>query len=929
MDNNFQQEIDSVEGSNQQKLEDAKQTLAYTKVYAYRLYKPTCFDIDKPRFENIVVGDDVRSFFRVHEDMEGCYNEFDAFKDKLELSMENSVETNDEQTFERTLKRRIMSIANDISFLDEGNWIFSFDEPVNKNTDFTKCWVFSANQQEVGYVSWEPDAKIFEFGDERNPARDYEKSLIMVSMDTFKNLNGYSLSIQYGMPTVIGEDYNLTKLKFNGQIYKSLFNQIELRTLDNKSFLTNKTLLTKKAPMILNTIENQQIVKFNNLWALPSVLDLSIVKQIMENNDLDELLKLPAVGIGEDKYKGKGKILQADLQLTPNFDNAEWYNADYKMSGNKTQIMSQATSVPKKFEITEFNENMGIGDIGNMETYRAFHPFKKDKIWKYWPNNPTEYKSWPANNSTGLQNNGDYYNTRNNIGTIRIQKEDGTIEVFQNAQIQKAKLKFRIREYYQDGTQDFINKSMPFTNKETLFFAWGYTVKDGNLNTMGLGLGIPRELPNTDGYKYYMDFINSSNNLGVDGIHKSINTPGMSRTGRFQMKMGWDDEYQDIHITGAYSTNTNRLSDLLKKIITFTNAYKTGFPQAKFSSLGNPLNFMAKVKDKFLNSNYAPQQVITNLVEDYKMRNPKDLETEQWSIFLKLIPMLGNYILSDYCISGGLNDQHQILFPWYFELENSLTKYVEWIDDENRKEDLEITKTNILIDGTSLPFLEQGEITEIDSQKYTLQNISCIHQASLKVNLKSKWFDLENFNFDNIISSQPSYNTSQVSRVFKEINSDLKESDISTIPVDMSLSDDYISNIFNVLLREEEEVQNYLQQFIGTGATENWDENSLKEMIEIVKNLDEESKTKNHKDIVDGDENEEITINVDNFDFDIPALLSFKGLFGNNFDVKFVWEKSEIDENGNTIIIDTVEYELNTDVFNKNDNRVISTKLYL
>lgn len=931
MDNNMQQELDALSNNNQQQIEDAKQTLSYTRVYAYRLYKPTCFDIEKPRFENIVVGDDVKSFFRVHKDTANCYYEFDAFKDKLELSMENSVETNDEQTFERTLKRRIISIGSDISFLDEGNWIFSFDEQINENTDFTKLWVFSANQQEVGFVSYEKDAEILELGDERNPARDLEKSLIMVSMDTFKNLNGYSLSIQYGLPIIIKEDYNLTKINFNGKIYNSLFNQIELRTLDNENMYNNKLLLAKKVPIILNTIENQQNAKFNNLWALPNMLNISTLIDLLTNNNLDNLLKMQE-GVGTDVvYEGKGRILQADVFLTPDFDKATWINKKDGINGKKRDIMDKELSNVKKFEINEFTDDLTNGFFGQQKIKNGAHPFRKNQIWKEWPNNPTEHKSWAANNDNGFLYQGDYYIIRNQIGIIRYIDEKGETHTVNNAQIQKADLKFKVQEYYENGHEWNETKIKNFTNKETLFFAWGWA--SPNKKSMGIGMGIPRKMSNNlNTFEYGLELAKSytTTELGEDGIFLTHDSPGTNRTSRLTPKFGWSDEINDIKIVGSYSNNVNRLSDLLKKLITFTNAYKNGFPQAKFSSIGSPLNFMAKVKDKFTNSNYAPQQVITNLIEDYKMRNPKDLETEQWNLFLKFVPMLGNYILSDYNISGGLNDQHQILLPWYLELKNTPSKYSEWIDSENREESLPTTKINILIDNTNETFKETGEITDIDESKYSLPYISCIHMGVLEIVVKSKWFDLSNFDYNNKISMQPSFSTSQVSRAFKELNNQLKESDISTIPVDMNLSDEYTSNIFNILLNDKDNIIDYLQQFVGSNSTENWDEEKLKELLEIVKN-------KNINNILnefsirelDDDENEVININIDNYDFDLPTLLSFKGLFGNNFNIEFIWEKTETDEEGNTIISDTVKYELNTDIFNKNDNRVISTKLYL
>ncbi|MCL8211006.1 hypothetical protein LT336_00758 [Spiroplasma sp. JKS002671] len=138
------------------------------------------------------------------------------------------------------------------------------------------------------------------------------------------------------------------------------------------------------------------------------------------------------------------------------------------------------------------------------------------------------------------------------------------------------------------------------------------------------------------------------------------------------------DNFGNIEIEHKDAPLIGTLERVLLNFLKFTFAYYQGFEGALYeeNGSGNPANDLAILKQKFVGQ--KPEDVITNLYNEWVIKNPDYKNNDEVKIFKSIVMMLTKNILSKLSINNGLNDDFKILLPYYFEL---ITKPIQHFQD--------------------------------------------------------------------------------------------------------------------------------------------------------------------------------------------------------------------------------------------------------
>lgn len=839
---------DQIANNEDGNIEDNVQLIS-ARLYFYKLQKPYALEKGKERFDNVVIGDTHKNVMLVN-DNDNCSVVLDGYIGKWEQSVEMKDRTFDTKEFKQDIKRQVL-VDGDLEWLQDGTWIISFNEPYNKDSNFDEFWVFSALQKEYGWRNGEANFPIM-VGDKEvadpyyNQIREDGGNVLYLMQNTqYNTLNGNALLVNWGTPIYLNEaekQWTLKEIIVKGDWNNSAFHSIELQGMNSLyGKVMNSPLQVEKIPFLINPISLENITKFWSMWFSDKVLALGEVEEFIRNDsitgyDLDKLLLLDekATGILWDSAKdGQAKIISGDIQLevaTGTFDYEIPHNT---LQGNKmVSPYKVPTYTKKKFTLYSNNESeivefySGRVNTGTFTWKWRSYPHDTRNNWSYLNHNETAY-AW-------------IYNLTPKFSNITIQDSKGNYHTFNNGMLWEFDLKIN---------DQVMRIDFDKTLKEVSF---------GRLNATPMG---KRNI-----YKF-VDYL------------KTEDSPNNNMS--LLIKGSFENKLQNIVIKGTSYADNNRLIKLLKKLIQFTWYYKRGFPSALFNDRGTPLNMSAKIKDKFSNSNYAPNQVITNIIEDYKMKFPNDMKTEQWRNFMAILPMLGDYILCDYCIDGGLNDQHKAMLPWYFELNSSLGSISKWTDSDNSEE------FSFDIDNDGSIIIEDSVIEneKVPSSAWVKFDLDCrLRSQFFNLNRDKNTGQVSITNKFDTIDRQPNITVGALQRTYPTFDSEMAESDISTIPYNMNLSDDYLRYMFNLFIPKTLT----LQDFIGIiGAGTKFNANFTKTDYFGLTTFFEDGTPPLSLKVVD---------NV------VPTQFDLKGLFGNELEFEFVFTK-EVDEtfDGNII----------------------------
>lgn len=836
MENQMSQGLyDQIANNENGKIEDNTQLFS-AKLYFYKLQKPYAIEKGQERYDNVVIGDTYKNVMLINDD-DDCSIVLDGYIGQWEQSLEMSDRTFDTKEFSQKIKRQVV-LDGDLEWTQDGTWIMSVNKPFTKDSKLDDFWVVSSMQREFGWRKGEPNYE----GDEYyNPIRhDGGSILYLLQISEFNTLNGNALIVNWGHPLYLKEgdqEWNLKEILIKGNWNNTAFHSIELQGMNQLyGKITNSNLQVEKLPFLINPISLENISKFWSMWFSDKILPFGLVEKFVREESitgygLEQLLTL-GNQTDETLWNDEAEILDANVYF-----EIEHTSKKFQLNGGGTKTLSSPWSEPsfqikpieifsnRETEAVEFYAHRGTGGSFAWRWYQNRYPEDRRNNWTYSVGGNETAFAWS-------------YKLVPKFGSITIRDKNGNQHTFNSAALMNFDLKYhKNREEINIDFNKDDNKSVYFYRYKT--------------SEMGPG-GTP--------ITKYNNTVNFCGNI-----------------------IGWDDEthklllslpkQKKVLIKGQNYTNNGRLIKLLKSLIQYSWYYKKGFPSALFSETGKPLNMSAKIKDKFANSNYAPNQVITNLIEDYKMQFPQDLKTEQWRNFMAILPMLGDYILCDYCVDGGLNDQHKAILPWYLELRSSLGRINKWTDSDGDGND------EILIDN------DNQVITEEDVIEGTKSPISAWYKSDLDVYLRSEFFDFVRDENNNVsitnkfhnIDRQPNITVGTLQRTYPTFDSEMAESDISTIPYNMNLSDDYLRYMFNLFIPKDMK----LQDFIGViGAGQNYNANFTKSDYYGLTTFFE-------------DETPNLSLQV--MDNVVPTQFDLKGLFGNELEFEFIFrDETEI-----------------------------------
>ncbi|AHF58240.1 hypothetical protein [Spiroplasma eriocheiris] len=195
------------------------------------------------------------------------------------------------------------------------------------------------------------------------------------------------------------------------------------------------------------------------------------------------------------------------------------------------------------------------------------------------------------------------------------------------------------------------------------------------------------------------------------------------------------DTYDGVELELKDAPVITSLQQVLLDMLTYTYNYKKNFDGADYQN-GSPQNAIAKLKAKF--EGQKPENVISNILEHWKLENPNYINIKEILILQQIILLLSNYIYSNESINKGLNDDVKLLSPYYFELVSKPEK-----KDDNYYE----FKDCIVILKS-----EYFDFTDPENIKFKVNNLSTNKIFKL-TNNEFSWISISNFLETNDIPS--------------------------------------------------------------------------------------------------------------------------------------------------------------------------------
>lgn len=171
------------------------------------------------------------------------------------------------------------------------------------------------------------------------------------------------------------------------------------------------------------------------------------------------------------------------------------------------------------------------------------------------------------------------------------------------------------------------------------------------------------------------------------------------------------DTYSDVAIEIKDTPSIDSLQKVLLNMLSYTYNYYRNFEESKYDSSGNPINEMAKLRQKF--DGQKPENVITNLWKQWELDNPNYVNVAQVKNFKKIVIMLSKYIFAKLAINTGLNDDNKILLPYYFEL---ISKPL--FNAEDKRKDWEFKDCKVVLRS------EYFDLTDLNNIKMKTNDLS-------------------------------------------------------------------------------------------------------------------------------------------------------------------------------------------------------------
>lgn len=888
--------------------------------YFYKLQRIYKRSKDENQTKLIEIGNNTKSIFCVDES-EDNFEMVRGFVGQWEQSMEIEEKTNSTKIFNNQKKRRLLCIST-MEFLQSGTWIVSIGKPLDAKSDLTKTWIAMGVQSEMGWAQDEQPMNYLDLDeikplelDEHDPIREMAKEVILIDHTSFKNVNGTSLVITFGSPLlledeedtidpttgeeVLGRKWNLDRIRVKGNWQNSLFHSIELRGMNKLvGDITNIQVQANKSPIPINPLTLKSTSNFYSLWLTEKVMEFGKLSKLLKGQtSLNNLLWLET-SPEKSSYVGKGRILTADFEFVKKYEKVNAFRLDTNvwpipnLMGKRLWVNNNSNGKSKGFTLSPYNDiiptnNLKLGEFNTWWGALA----NNNSVSFYWNGYEPDQRKSLNNNDTRTTNFTYLFKPRQ--GVVTFVDDKGKIRTVNRAIVKNAKfstytgsLKRKNFEIFEDG--------LLFVQNAGSIYLRDNIVDVNRVFSMSFkkDTGLTPELVE--------DRWPNDNNAGLFiRVDKQVDNVE-------QIYLNLKEDEHDIEVFVAEDTDGDRLKKLLDNMILYTWYYKNGFPSAKFDTGGNPLNMGGMVKNKFTNSNYTPQQVITNLVEQYKQDYPEDIKTEQFKNFLNIVMMLGDNILSDYNINGGLNDHHKVLLPWYLDIKLIVGKVATWFDGDIIQPDgtpnLKIDNTQRLVrEIVSATNEEDKDFVTVDGGRYSLKDISARVIPELPYELKSSFFDLEHYKetgvlkvLNNDVHKQPTITTTQVNRTYESFDDDMSESDISTIPADMTLSGDYMKYMFNMLLpnvrdvtKIEEETRNETRELVD------YDWSTLVTTSNIGKGINQSFTKREIQNFIPNEfqDIEYVDLDIEENVGAFPEQFELKGLFGNNLKFEFMFAK--------------------------------------
>ncbi|MBP1527524.1 MAG: hypothetical protein H9Q66_06360, partial [Spiroplasma ixodetis] len=138
--------------------------------------------------------------------------------------------------------------------------------------------------------------------------------------------------------------------------------------------------------------------------------------------------------------------------------------------------------------------------------------------------------------------------------------------------------------------------------------------------------------------------------------------------GNYNLFISTTNKFHDVELEIKDRPPIDSLQKVLLDMLTYTYSYNRNFDGAQYTN-GNPSNKIAELRQKF--EGQKPEDVITNLLKQWKLDYPNYINLPQIKIFKQIVIMLSNNIYSIMSINKGLNDDNKILLPYYFELKSN------------------------------------------------------------------------------------------------------------------------------------------------------------------------------------------------------------------------------------------------------------------
>jgi hypothetical protein len=932
--------------------------------YFYRMYRP--WYLGEKRLDPIVASSNHINVFTINPD-EAIVIPCNV--GAMEVASKLVVLNSEEQEQKAIIQREVI-VEDNVEFLQDGNWAVALFDPIKDENDLDRLWIFDMVSPKIGYALTDPDL----LDDQANEGyrqstmfgREKQVNVVNVrSVDYFATENKTSIKFILGEPIDLS-DFNLQNISLERNGTHSIYTQIKLLGLDTDAM--EKTFFNLQAelmPFLANVKRVGKEVELNNLWK--KSLSFNTISTILSDNDfthdsevireISSLLELPSSDPSATKTHN-GYIISAPINFNIDMNTSRdgYFLTNTKVNARNTRVEFQ---YDKDREDNPPNIN-NIYYLNNTDFTKIITYSVKDKNDTNITWEGSALKAYSFSSTQKMYQGALIRNTP--FSQVIIYDTDTNTQVSYNS----ARIKQGMLHYKYDGDNDNSDPNSLIQKRALVRPEWGGT---RNVYNFVIGQDSRKTWSPVEKASFYGmgAFYNPGYEDPKSYVYTGIAFVSISGRGHMNASVKWNSGTEDdggsykIEVESNGVQDNMRLWNMLVRKIIWTKLYTNAFSGASYDNdTGLPLNFAALVKEKFTNTNYSPIDVITNIEKEYLTRYPDDKNTLQWDNYKKISQALSSVILSDTSIAGGLNEQNQILMPFYLQLPNkkpdgtdNITSIARWVDGENfLPNDRE--HYPIYLYGGNKPVDETKTVNKnpisgaisasfIETQK---SDGTIIKNIPIYGVLKSKWFDIKRNNdlgnypnntylidyVNKNISTPASITTDdqEITFSFAPSTKELREGDFTEIPRDWSLNENYTNYLWNILLPTTD--YQTITNDDGTTTNNTFNFNHRESLISLCGSYEIIDKQVFRKQLV-GNIKDDLEVNIgfgkENLVGALPYQLIFNGTFGSQTDIRFDFSKDILNEDGTTTT-ETASIRIpNINIFNDSDDQVVETTLVL